>query len=393
MTPYWSNGHGSLYCGDVLDRLRALPDGSCHCAITSPPYWGLRDYGVDGQIGLESTPEGWVGKMVEVFREVRRVLRDDGTCWLNVGDSYAQNELRNRNGNTEFRNRPVQAAAVNQTGKRLEHGLKPKDLCLMPFRLALALQADGWWVRSDICWYKKSPMPESVTDRPTSAWEHIFLLSKSAKYYYDADAVREAYSRDPTTFGNSNRTRYGDDGTKLYKGRKDGLMGEKYANDAAVNPTGRNQRNVWHLGPEPYPDAHFATFPTEIPRMAIKAGTSDRGCCAECGAPWERVVEKQHPPTRGTESKGPYGGHGLLGGKRFDEPILTTTTGWSPTCACDADVVPCTVLDPFMGSGTTAAVAQELDRRWIGVELNPAYCDLAMRRIQAAGSPQIALGL
>jgi hypothetical protein len=236
-------------------------------------------------------------------------------------------------------------------------GMKPKDLCMIPWRVALALQADGWWLRSVICWAKKSPMPESVTDRPTSSWEPIFLMAKSERYFYDAEAVKEAAVQTGT------QVRKAANGSTL----GGGAYGRSHLGDAipeherratvdgpdsVVETSGtRNQRNVWHLGPEPYREAHFATFPTEIPRRAIKAGTSEKGCCAACGAPWVRA------------------------------------TGWEPSCKCGAGVVPCVVLDPFLGSGTTVAVARELGRHGVGCELNPEYAALARERIGKAERP------
>ena len=327
--------------------------------------------------------------MVEVFREVRRVLRDDGTCWLNIGDSYAQNEIRNRNGESDEFYRPCRDG-VAQTGKKLNHGLKPKDLCMMPWRVALALQADGWWIRSVIVWAKKSPMPESCRDRPTSSWEPIFLLSKSERYFYDAEAVKET-------------SLYPDDNRKARQSVVDceNMMGENGRRRAVINPANatayptRNLRNVWHLGPEPYAEAHYATFPTEIPRRAIKAGTSEKGCCPACGAGWVRVVER----TAYTPETVPVGIRNVdasrgdkvrkLSGKEYNEQASSRTLGWTSACACNAGTpVPCLVLDPFLGSGTTVAVARELGRHGVGIELNPEYADLARVRIGKAEKPQ-----
>lgn len=284
-----------IIVADVLEGLASIDAGSVHCCVTSPPYWGLRDYGVDGQIGLEATPDEFVARMVEVFRAVRRVLRDDGTLWLNLGDCYNSG---GRGGNPNGPTSTLQGGRDNQEASRVKryarkpsstatHGgwtetengaarvvcpsFKPKDLCMMPWRVALALQGDGWWLRSVIAWAKKSPMPESVTDRPTSSWEPIFLLTKSARYFYDAEAVKEPLNTS---------------GVPNAPGKHAGSNGNptSYSGDRPEWPAGRNMRNVWHLGPEPYPEAHFATFPTEIPRRAIKAGTSERGCCPGCAA-------------------------------------------------------------------------------------------------------------
>lgn len=386
-----------ILVGDVMDGLRSLPDGSVHCAVTSPPYWGLRDYGVEGQIGLERTPDEFIAKMVEVFREVRRVLRDDGTLWLNIGDSYSGS---GRGGNPTDSEHPKQAtnrdcivgqtardAAVTNTGRQAcaELGMKPKDLCMMPWRVAMALQADGWWLRSVIVWAKKSPMPESVTDRPTSSWEPIFLLAKSARYYYDAEAVKE--EGNPAS---AERYKYAFAGAKDGLSRPDG--GERMCPEGMRDFDGRrNLRNVWTLGPEPYSEAHFATFPTEIPRRAIKAGTSEKGCCPACGAGWVRVVERRNcARSDATEYANGLGNVAtartrtamhFVGGE-------SCTTGWRPGCGCAAgEPVPCVVLDPFLGSGTTVAVARELGRYGVGCELNQQYADLARIRIGKAERP------
>lgn len=347
-----SRNSATIYVGDCLDSLKSMPENSVQTCITSPPYWGLRDYGVAGQIGQEPTPDAYVAKMVGVFREVRRVLHDSGTVWLNIGDSYynyrpgagqkvtPQTMKGGGDGSSDF----------DECARRglKQDGLKEKDLCLIPWRLAIALQADGWWVRSVICWSKKSCMPEGVTDRPTNSWEPIFLLAKSAKYFYDAEAVKERAETEPHAMGNKVKT----DGHC----RKD--IGTDSVNRIIGNGT-RNQRNVWHLGPEPYRGAHFATFPTEIPRRAVLAGTSAHGCCPKCFAPWTRVIEKGNP----------------------------SATGWSPGCECRLEPVPCTVLDPFMGSGTTGAVALRLGRNFVGCELNPEYVKLAESRLRGEAPP------
>jgi len=361
-----------IIVGDVIDGLRTLPDRSVHCAVTSPPYWGLRDYGCDGQIGLESTPDAFVAKMVEVFREVRRVLRDDGSLWLNLGDSY--------NGSGPSGGAGKQYSNVGSQGtttKRVD-GLKTKDLCMIPWRVALALQADGWYLRSVIVWAKKSPMPESVTDRPTSSWEPIFLLTKNDRYFYDAEAVKENTEGPPDI-----RDRASNFG-------KQGKVGGHLSGNPIITNYGRNQRNVWHLGPEPYAEAHFATFVTEIPRRAIKAGTSEKGCCSACGAPWTRIVSKtqikRERPNELTKRSGAKGT-----GKPCANTVAgveTRTTGWKPGCECNAgDPAPCVVLDPFLGSGTTVAVARTLGRHGVGCELNPEYAELARVRIGKAEKP------
>jgi len=370
-----------ILIGDVLDGLRTLDAGSVQCCVTSPPYWGLRDYGVDGQIGLEPTPEAFVAKMVEVFREVRRVLREDGVCFLNIGDSYATGTTANRQQSPNpgvGANCPEAQNSVARIGTPA--GLKTKDLCMIPWRVALALQADGWYLRSVIVWAKKSPMPESVTDRPTSSWEPIFLLAKGERYFMDMEAVREQVKENS---GQNMRA------PKLGDHRADGnydTVTEKTYDRAC----GANQRNVWHLGPEPYAEAHFATFPTEIPRRAIKAGTSQKGACPDCGAPWVRVVERTPMGKELSERTATKHAAGLATacGGAMTSPPSSRTTGWQPTCKCgNPNTVPCVVLDPFLGSGTTIAVARTLGRHGVGCELNPAYAALARDRIGRAEKP------
>lgn len=314
---------------DVLAGLAELPDESVHCVVTSPPYWGLRDYGVDGQIGLEATPAAFVARMVEVFREVRRVLRKDGTCWVNLGDSYANDGKWGGSSGGKH----VEALHGN-TGigrGKTTTGLKPKDLIGIPWRVALALQDDGWWLRSDIIWSKPNPMPESVTDRPTKAHEYLFLLTKAERYHYDADAIKEkaAYPDGPNS-PESIASPYGQGFTrnapKVADGRK-ALHADTYSRHRSSidggqslqsEPDGRrNKRSVWTIATAPFAEAHFATFPPELPEICIKAGC-------------------------------PVGG---------------------------------TVLDPFGGAGTTGLVADRLQRNAILIELNPEYAAMAERRI------------
>jgi len=303
----------TLLVGDSLEMLQGLPDRSVQCCVTSPPYWGLRDYGHEGQIGLEPTPEAYVAKMVEVFREVRRVLREDGTLWLNLGDSYARQAGDDSKKDptsqaTGFAN--VIAAGCAKKGNNIPPpGLKPKDLIGIPWRVAFALQADGWWLRQDIIWAKPNPMPESVTDRCTKAHEYVFLLTKSERYFYDADAVSEAVAA--SSVERLSQT------TLAIQGGSDRVPGKTNGPMKAVGGTStRNRRSVWTITTKPYSEAHFATFPPELPRLCILAGSK-------------------------------------LG-----------------------DVI----LDPFGGSGTTAMVAIELGRTPVIIELNPEYAKLIRQR-------------
>ncbi len=377
-----------LLCQGNALRL-PLADQSVHCVVTSPPYWGLRDYGVPGQLGLEPTPDEYIAKMVQVFREVWRVLRDDGTCWVNIGDSYAQSGPPGGIGK--------QATNVGSTGivnRIAPPGLKPKDLVGIPWRLAFALQADGWYLRSDIIWAKPNPMPESVTDRPTKSHEYLFLLSKSEKYFFDADAVRE-----PQCESSFERARYDRSTEKTNKGRPTGKDRDDNGRERAsglnalpytFHPSGRNIRSVWTISTEAYPGSHFATFPRKLVEPCIKAGTSEKGCCPECGKPWERVVESERVATRpARQSK--INGHSSdeIGNRDPRRHVaVKTDRGWNPGCHCRDPIddcllppVSCVVFDPFIGSGTTIVVANALGRHGIGLDLSTEYLKLASQRI------------
>jgi DNA modification methylase len=365
--------HGIIQ-GDCIEGLRTLPDASVHCCVTSPPYWGLRDYGHDGQIGLESTPEAYVARMVEVFREVRRVLREDGTLWLNLGDSYTSTAQGTQNAPQP---KGSKADPQQWANRRPFTGLKPKDLVGIPWRVAFALQADGWWLRQDIIWHKPNPMPESVRDRCTKAHEYVFLLTKSERYFYDAEAVSEA------SIGTSARPRFG--GSK-YGDSSDPKHATKSGNE--YQDTGsRNRRSVWTVTTKPYKGAHFATMPPDLVEPCILAGTSEEGCCPHCGSPWARVTERKkltrprpnaYTKRQGDEGTGNSCANSVAG-------VAVETKGWQPTCKCQEHrPEPCLVLDPFAGSGTTLAVAARLGRSGIGCELNPEYIALAEQRIAEA---------
>lgn len=313
-----------IVTGDCRDVLATMPDESVHCVVTSPPYWGLRDYGVDGQIGLEASVAEHITILRDVFREVRRVLRKDGTCWVNYGDAYVS--------------KPPGASAGGASGSSTLHGiksekykatkdassgqkrdttqgvgrLKPKDLIGLPWRLAFALQDDGWWLRSDIIWAKPNPMPESVTDRPTRAHEYVFLLTKAARYWYDADAIADdaIYAGKSVSLGEKSLSRGQAAGANVVAS----VNGKAICVEVAAR---RNARTVWEIATAPFSEAHFATFPPALAERCIKAGC-------------------------------PVGG---------------------------------TVLDPFSGAGTTGLVADRLQRNAILIELNPAYAAIAERRI------------
>lgn len=260
-----------LRIGDCIKSMRELPEQCVNTCVTSPPYFGLRDYGNDGQIGLEATPDAFVTKLVEVFREVKRVLRDDGTVWLNLGDSYANNTAAGDKvfGNPAFNaNRPSRAD-TKTAAKTVPAGLKPKDLIGIPWRVAFALQADGWYLRQDIIWHKPNPMPESVRDRCTKAHEYIFLLSKSPKYYYDHEAVKEK-SAESSIARLAQPTLASQSGSNRVPGKTNGNM-------KAVGGEMRNKRSVWTVTTKPYKGAHFATFPPDLIEPCILAGAPEGG--------------------------------------------------------------------------------------------------------------------
>ena len=255
----------SLYIGDCCVTLRRLPAESVHCCVTSPPYFGLRDYGHAGQIGLEDTPEAYVARLVEVFREVRRVLRDDGTLWLNLGDSYAQAGGRGEQGATSQRlGRSNVEAQEKHTSLKTPEGYKAKDLLGIPWMVAFALRSDGWYLRQDIIWHKPNPMPESVTDRCTKAHEYLFLLSKSPKYFFDSQAIKEA--ADSKNHRDSRGLRPTPPGQSPTTGFKDGRHYET-----------RNRRDVWTVTTKPFKGAHFATFPPDLIEPCILAGSPSGG--------------------------------------------------------------------------------------------------------------------
>jgi DNA modification methylase len=337
-----------------------------------------------GELGLEPTPELYIDHMVEIFREVRRVLHPSGVIWVNMGDSY------NGSGGAggDYNEGGLKEGQPRYPGRNVGT-LKPKDLVGIPWMLAFALRADGWWLRSDIIWSKPNPMPESVTDRPTKAHEYLFLLSKSKTYYYDADAVRESFKR-PELLGKTRQM-----GTPL-KGEHPLQKANRIVRvNRYGNPAGRNRRTVWHIATAPYSGAHFATFPPALVEPCIKAGSSEHGVCPRCRNPWRRVVEKPKPPKevftrtrqddgftvqRGFHKDGSSVGSGQKLQNWYNENP-TTTLGWQPTCSCDLEPVPAVVLDPFVGSGTTCMEARKLGRHGVGLDLSYPYLQLAKDRL------------
>jgi DNA modification methylase len=371
----FNNSFVQLYQADA--RSLPIPDDSVDCVVTSPPYWGLRDYGLYEQgIGLEPTPEEYCTNMVKVFREVWRVLKPTGTVWLNLGDSYTGSGVHPGGGAIQKGNIGATNTTLPPKGGK---NLKSKDLVGIPWRVAFALQADGWYLRSDIIWSKPNPMPESVQDRPTKAHEYVFLLTKSPRYYYDADAIRETYA--PATLVDAGDNENGQRRDRKFPGNPS--VGG--TNLGGLRAGGRNKRSVWEIPTHPYPEAHFATYPEKLVEPCILAGSSEKGVCAECGKPWERTVERESMQINRTHNHPEYLRTRTSG--TMTKPPSSTTTGWHPTCDCNASIVPATVLDPFVGSGTTMAVAQRLGRRGIGTDLSEAYLKLAIKRLTAIPMP------
>ena len=340
-----------IILGDVRTSLQRIDEKSVQTCITSPPYWGLRDYGEDNQIGLEQTPDEYVAQMVAVFREVWRVLRDDGTVWLNIGDSYAGG------------------------GMKIPEGLKQKDLVGIPWRVALALQADGWYLRQDIIWHKPNPMPESVSDRCTKSHEYVFLLTKSPKYFFDNEAIKE----DGVIPA----------GTKGAKGSVE-RQNEKGVNarppEYKIYDGKRNKRSVWTINTKPFKGAHFAVMPEALVEPSILAGIPQGGCCSTCRTPYIRDMRKgervNFEVRENTLNVIP--GRNKL--SRLQSKAMESRPkemmGWIQSCECaESEPVPSLAMDPFTGSGTVAVVALRNNCNFIGTELNPEYAKIAERRI------------
>lgn len=418
-TPPPMHGEASAHvlAGDALDVLAGLPDGLAQTCITSPPYWGLRDYGVaprvwdgdpgcrhrwdsggrghgkeqggcfcsrcgawKGCLGLEPDPDLYVSDLVAVLREVRRVLREDGTLWLVLGDSFAANRSYQPRDRTR-------GETGEPSPERAQGAPKPKDLVGIPWRVAFALQADGWWLRSDIVWAKPNTMPESVTDRPTRAHEFVFLLTKSPRYFYDAEAVREPDKgrRSGNGFKRPERLSYG--GGEEARGQDLEWVGG----------AGRNRRSVWTVPTQCFKGAHFATFPEALVEPCLLAGSSPTAC-RTCGGPWRRIVDARRLLDGKKEIKGGWtkadnlhSGRALeatgYGSSRVE--IRRRTIGWEPTCGHDDPSARCTVLDPFAGVATTGIVAARHGRDFLGIELSGSYARMARRRMREAGCTQV----
>lgn len=380
-----------IHTSDALAVLRSLPEASVHCCVTSPPYWRMRDYQVDGQYGLEPTIEDYLARQVEVFREVRRVLRPDGTLWMNIGDRYSSGGRGGYAGDLAPRAQHYsRKAGMIGTWQSPPPGFKDKELLGLPWRLALALQADGWWLRADCIWHKPNAKPESVKDRPGSAHEHVFLLAKSERYYYDWWAVREPQSEHERT----RRLREAEQGhsveykicrdalTNQAKPGKNGVFRSSVARQKIALTGMRGLRAVWTLATQGFKGAHFATYPVKLAERCILAGSSEHGCCSWCGTPWRREFTRTVTKCHSNPEFKAQGIHRIGNTEGNYEP--PKFAGWVQGCKCSFDgVEPCTVLDPYAGAGTTLVASVRLRRRAIGIELNPEYAEMARARVDA----------
>jgi DNA modification methylase len=375
----------NIITGDCREAMATLPDQHFHCVVTSPPYFNLRSYsGGEAEIGQETTPDDFVAAMREVFGGkdnpvgVWRILRDNGCLFLNLGDSYCGGGRGGNPAESAYRKQATNVGSLVAPSP-IPDGLKPKDLIGIPWRVAFALQADGYYLRDAIVWHKPAPMPGSQRDRCTSSYEFVFQLTKSARYYFDMEAIKE-----PSDYFNKDRRAGGERHT--YNGKCQGEPGTGSEAVVVINET-RTPRNVWKIAHEGYSGAHFATMPVELATRCIKASTSERGCCSKCGAPWERVVERDRKPTR----PGDNNISDETGKANRDEQrhvTETRTTGLEPGCKCD-DLLstPCRVFDPFSGVGTTGVAARTLGRHYTGIELNAEYAAVSRDRIARALNP------
>jgi len=458
---YFSRNGKTLHQGHVLDVLAELPAESVQLAVTSPPYYSLRNYGTapqvwggskdcihtwgdgptvreitggktpkqttnvgsytgprsaqtcqrcgawKGELGSEAAPDAFVSHLVEVFAAVRRVLRRDGCLIVNLNDSYVGSGKGPSNSLQRpascLNDKQLRAGAAPTTWTPIPEGLRPKSRLAVPERFVLAMLADGWIYRDDRAWCKKAPMPESTRDRCTQAWEHVYMFTREGAYFWDQAAVLEAVSEETIKKGG-----YDENGQSNWPDNRtvtpDVLLVNKLTGNmqpgrrVSINPAGRNPRNYVVLGPDPFPEAHFATFPRALPEFWIKAATSERGACARCGAAWKRVVERERLGDTETVGRPKAVGHGGYGSPKSTLSLSgngskewaerggkTVPLGWTPSCRCgpDAGTKPQIVCDPFSGSGTTLLVAHLLGREAVGIELNPDYCRIAERRLAA----------
>ena len=414
--------------GDSLEELKKIKKSTFHCCITSPPYWGLRDYGIEGQVGREDSVSTYVESLVNISLEVKRVLRDDGTYWLNIGDTYCGAGHTNKevpDPKYAAREQEQKAIALNTYNSKTKlEGFKSKELLGIPWEVVKALQKpilscnecnykghwikwghipnhrkwcpickkivdyskyeDGWYLRTDIIWSKNNPIPDPVKDRPTRSHEYIFLLTKNKKYYYDFHAVLESAlesNRKSSRIGAKNQI-----GTQ----RKD--QGRTYAGDIK-----RNKRTVWTVSVANFPSAHFATFPEKLIEPCILAGTSEKGCCPKCLSPWKKIIKREEQLITVYNSSKNKNSCDIFNNKidnkkmpqdKEEYRILFKNKGWEPTCNCgEKDVIPSVILDCFSGAATTGYVSIGRGRKYVGIEINQKYIDISEKRLD---NPEVA---
>ncbi|MDI6908025.1 MAG: site-specific DNA-methyltransferase [Thermoanaerobacterales bacterium] len=407
--------HHKFFVGDALTVLRQLPAASVDAVVTSPPYWNLRDYGVRGQIGLEKEPEDYVRRLLEVFTEVRRVLKVTGSCWVNLGDTYwGGGQGHDPSERSIYAGRDHLPERPGRAGTRRRDGWKQrKQLLLIPARLAIAMQEAGWILRNDVIWHKPNGMPVSCKDRLSNRHEHLFHFVLRERYYYDLDAIRVPWEGSdlrrrwgrPGDYSDTARGRIPKCGTEEYRQwyhkEREKRSWHDHENDAQMgfghqgrglerkqplpHPDGKNPGDVWSIPVKPFPGHHFATMPPGLVERCLQATTSP-AVCPCCGAPWERVRERTGHINRREAAHVPGGG-----------PTKTDSTGWAPltrgtdrfrpTCRCpDNDgAKAAVVLDPFGGAGTTTIVAMALGRDSVYIDLNSAYARLAIHRAGLGG--------
>lgn len=386
----WLN---TIICGDVFEYLRKLPEKSIHAVVTSPPYYGQRDYGMEGQIGLENSPQAYIDRLVSVFAEIWRVLRDDGVVWLNLGDSYynyrpgTYNDSSAQGFYRKTTNNIRDVPSNSSKRKRRLAGYREKSRMMIPAKVAIALQESGWIIRDEIIWHKTNPMPASVKDRTTGAHEMVYFLTKLPQYWSDFNAIRESHLT-PSNVRNKRDEKYTNGAHHAPYG-----SGEREWN----HPLGRNKRSVWSIAVEPSEIGHYAMFPTKLIEPMILAGCPQY-TCPVCGQGYKHIVKKGKSLTTVRLKRDETGSPSQLRSvvknnrdrymsgrvlRKWKQEHPDIDQGWIPNCSCLPQAsVPGIVLDPFMGSGTTALVARRLGRQFAGCELNPKYATIANNRLE-----------
>ena len=379
--------------GDALEQLKTLPDESINCVMTSPPYWALRDYGVEGQLGLEPTFDEYINKLCDIFDEVKRVLRDDGTCWVNLGDTYSTQSGNMRS--EEFNHPKYQKAKKVMNFIQPKTHLPDKTLCMIPFRFAIEMVNRGWILRNTIIWHKPNVMPSSVKDRFTVDFEYLFFFSKNKKYYFETqyephltnENRPEGVVRERTMKYQSKRNL----NPKAYKSYSlRDVHGGKTSPDA-YNPLGRNKRTVWSINPKPFKEAHFAVYPEELCETPIKAGCPEF-VCVKCGNPKTAIFEPSEEYAKNLRNQGKGWsserrkeaikiGNAMTEAKKHISSEYIHK-GYKSRCSCNTEFTSGIVFDPFFGSGTTGLVALKQNKKFIGIELNKEYIEIAKARLK-----------